>query len=60
VFEKIKSKFDTVIIDDANLITESDVLQTLKYGAQRLVLFGNSLIQQTMFQLSPRPDRTLY
>jgi len=26
LFEKIKSKFDTVVVDDANLIAESDIL----------------------------------
>lgn len=46
VFERSNCKFDTVIIDDASLVSESDALQTLKYGALRLYLFGNSQIEQ--------------
>jgi hypothetical protein len=53
-------KWDTVIIDDANLLSESDVLQTIKHGAYRLVLVGNRMIEQKQFMLHARPDRTLY
>lgn len=54
------SKFDTVIIDDASLMPESDILQTLKHGARRLVLLGNCNIEQNMFLLNPKSDRTLF
>ncbi|TNV82488.1 hypothetical protein FGO68_gene10529 [Halteria grandinella] len=60
LFDRSGVKFDTVLIDDASLITESDVLQTLKYGAHRLILLGNTKIEHNMFMLTVRPDRTLY
>lgn len=36
------SLFDTVIIDDASLLQESEVIQgALRYGCLRLILLGN-------------------
>ena len=60
VFDRSTAKFDTVILDDASVMSESDVLQTLKHGALRLVILGNSQIEQQQFQLHARPDRTLF
>jgi hypothetical protein len=60
LFERSGLKFDTVIIDDASLMTESDVLQALRFGAVRLIMFGNHKIHHSMFMLTARPDRTLY
>eukprot|EP00347_Sterkiella_histriomuscorum_P019777 403340332 len=59
--EKTQSKHDTIIIDDASVIPEVDVLQTLKRGAVRLILLGNPKIQPNMFMLNPKSgDRTLF
>lgn len=55
------TKHDTVIVDDASLINEIDILQALKRGAIRLILLGNIKIQSNMFMLNPKNgDRTLY
>lgn len=43
------------------MILETDILQTLKRGAIRLILIGNQKIQPNMFQLNPKiGDRTLF
>ena len=49
--EKSPHIFDTVIIDDASLINEADCLAALRHGAVRMILFGNSAIDQSMFLL---------
>ena len=39
--ERTLTKYDTVIVDDASIINEFDILQALKRGAIRLILIGN-------------------
>lgn len=45
ILDKSGTRFDTVIIDDASMITELDILQVLKYGGLRLVMIGNSKME---------------
>ena len=42
-------KFDTVIVDDASVVSEADILIALKHSALRLIVVGNQKIQQSMF-----------
>ena len=59
--EKTPYVFDTVIIDDASLINEADCLAALRHGAVRLILLGNSAIDQSMFLLKKQPiNKTLF
>lgn len=45
--------FDTVIVDDANMIGEIDLIQgALRYGCQRLILIGNQDLNPAMFSLT--------
>ena len=47
-----KDSFDTVIVDDANLIDQVDLIQgALKYGCRRLVMFGNKQLVPSHFSL---------
>lgn len=40
--DRTAEKFDTVIVDDANLVNETDCLSALRHGCQRAILIGNS------------------
>jgi len=40
--DRTASRFDTVIIDDANLVNETDCLAALRHGCERAILIGNS------------------
>ncbi|CDW81163.1 UNKNOWN [Stylonychia lemnae] len=61
MIERTITKQDTVIVDDASIINEMDILQALKRGAIRLILIGNHKLQSNMFQLNAKSgDRTLY
>ena len=52
--------FDTVIIDDANLVNETDCLSALRHGCIRAILFGNPDLDHSMFLLNPASsNRTL-
>ena len=42
--EKTIAKFDTIIVDDANLVNEIDILQALKHSGVRLIMLGNHKI----------------
>jgi hypothetical protein len=45
--------FDTVIVDDANMVGEVDLIQgALRYGCQRLILIGNQDLKPAMFGLA--------
>jgi hypothetical protein len=59
--DRTASIFDTVIIDDANLVNETDCLAGLKHGAERAILLGNSDFDQTLFLINPPSgNRTLF
>ena len=59
--EKCLHSFDTVIIDDANLVNEADCLSALRHGAIRLIILGNPAIDQSMFLLrSTSTNKTLF
>ena len=46
-------KFDTVLVDDANLVDEIELIQAaLRFGCRRLLLFGNSRLNQKDFSLA--------
>lgn len=59
-------KFDTVIVDDANLIHEIEIVQgALRFGCQRLLLLGNKSLVPECFSLSnvsepPLLNKTLF
>jgi superfamily I DNA and/or RNA helicase len=36
--------YDTVIIDDASMVSEADTVTALKHGCQRAVLLGNQML----------------
>ena len=45
--------FDTVIIDDASMVTETDAIwAALRYGCQRLILLGNSKLTPDAFSIA--------
>lgn len=44
--------YDTVVIDDASMVTEADTLTALKHGCQRAILIGNPDLTQSMFLIS--------
>ena len=53
--------FDTVIIDDANLVNETDCLAALKHGCERAILIGSEDFDQSLFLLNPpSSNRTLF
>ena len=59
--EKCPHKFDTLIVDDASLVTESDCLAAMRHGAIRLILLGNRLMEPQMFLLkTTTSNKTLY
>lgn len=52
-----KAAFDTVIVDDSNMIGEIDLIQgALRFGCQRLILLGNQDLRPAMFSLSQQPQ----
>jgi hypothetical protein len=60
LLDKRLVKIDTVIVDDASLLNEIDVLQAMKNGGLRLLLLGNKDIEQGMFLLNAKNDKTLF
>ena len=59
--ERSLHTFDTVIIDDASLVNEADCLAALRHGASRLIMLGNSILDQSMFLLRTQAaNKSLY
>ena len=59
--EKSMLNFDTVIIDDASMVSETECLAALRHGALRAILIGNPVLEQSMFLLNPSlGNRTLF
>ncbi len=59
--EKSQILYDTVIIDDASMISEADTVSALKHGCLRAVLLGNQMLTQGLFLLNPSSaHRTLF
>ena len=55
-----KERLDTIIVDDANLISEIDLVQgALRYGCTRLILIGNSKLTPLCFSLQPKASQHL-
>ena len=50
--EKCPHQFDTVLVDDASMISESDVISSLRKEAKRLVLYFNSEMKTNMFLIN--------
>ncbi len=44
--------YDTVIIDDANMVSEADTITALKHGCQRAIFLGNQMLEQSMFLIN--------
>jgi len=60
IFEVKKLTFDTVIIDDANLVKEIDALSALKHGCKRLIMVGNLDLPLSLFHLSGTKEPLLF
>lgn len=59
--EKSLHEFDTVIIDDASMVSEADTITSLRHGCQRAILMGNPQVHQANFLINPtNAQRTLY
>lgn len=55
--------FDTVIVDDASLVSEADLIwAALRYGCQRLILLGNDKLTPDTFSIGKEAtvDNTLW
>lgn len=51
--------FDTVLIDDANMISEADVITSLCHGTKRAILFYNKLMDFGMFLINPSINKSI-
>ena len=61
MFEKTEHLFDTVIMDDASIVSEVNCLQSFKKGCLRAILLGNAQLAANMFLLNPgEGDRSLF
>ena len=59
--ERSLHEFDTVIIDDANMISEADTITSLRHGCLRAIMLGNPKFDQSLFLINPtNAHRTLY
>lgn len=53
-------KFDTVLVDDANLVDEIELIQgALRFGCQRLLLFGTSNLSPQDFSLATKDNSAI-
>ena len=50
--ERSVHSFDTVLIDDAGMISEADVITSLRHGAERAILMSNPDLDTAMFLIN--------